>query len=207
MKTNGVGSRIFLAIRASLTDQLVAITKRPFNGASIHIVEKQFIETIGQSGSLGLSQLLCSNDESRKTVIVNGQKHYRKYFATGRYLTLLGEISLKRGIYQSNLATRSICPLELKLGFINDYVSFAAAEYICFSMASMTLSELVKHCKKWTLMKPSEGTVKRVLEYVGHFLETHKFLEVIRSDETGPNKAVTLAMSIDSTSVNIRSQG
>ena len=207
MKTNGVGSKIFSAIRASLAGQLAVITKRPFNGASIHIVEKQFIETIGQSGSLGLSQLLCSNDESRKTVIVNGQKHYRKYFATGRYLTLLGEISLKRGIYQSNLAARSICPLELKLGFINDYVSLAAAEYICYSMASMTLSEFVKHCKKWSLMKPSEGTVKRVLEYVGHFLETSNFLDAIRSEETLPTEAATLAMSIDSTSVNIRRQG
>jgi hypothetical protein len=74
-------------------------------------------------------------------------------------------------------------------------------------MASMTLSEFVKHCKKWTLMKPSEGTVKRVLEYVGHFLETSNFLDQIRSKETPPTRAVTLSMSIDSTSVNIRSQG
>ena len=207
MKTLGVSSSILSAVRACVAGQLAGIAKRPFDGASIQLVEKQFIETIGKSGSHGLNQLFSCNDEHRKTVIVNGQKHYRKYFATGRYLTLLGEISLKRGIYQSNLATRSICPLELKLGFINDYVSFAAAEYICYSMASMTLSEFVKHCKKWTLMKPSEGTVKRVLEYVGHFLETSNFLDQIRSKETVPTKTVTLAMSIDSTSVNIRRQG
>jgi len=71
----------------------------------------------------------------------------------------------------------------------------------------MTLSEFVKHCKKWTLMKPSVGTVKRVLEYVGHFLETRNYLEAIRSDETVASEAVTLVMSIDSTSVNIRDQG
>ena len=84
METNGVASSIISAIRDDLAGQLVAIAKRPFDGASIHIVEKQFIETIGQSGSLGLSQLLCSNDESRRTFIVNGQKHYRKYFAIFR---------------------------------------------------------------------------------------------------------------------------
>ena len=207
MKTQRVSSSILSAVRASLADQLSAIAKRPFDGASIQIVEKRFIETIGQSGSRGLNQLFSCNDVQRKTVIANGQKHYRKYSATGRYLTLLGEIALKRGIYQSNLATRSICPLELKLGFINDYVSFAAAEYICYSMASMMLSEFVKHCKKWTLMKPSEGTVKRVLEYVGHFLETRNFLDQIRCQETVPTEAVTLAMSIDSTSVNIRQEG
>ena len=207
MKTQGVSSSIISAVRAGVADQLAGIAKRPFDGASIHIVEKQFIETIGKSGSRGLNHLFSCNDEHRKTVIVNGQRHYRKYFATGRYLTLLGEISLKRGIYQSNLETRSICPLELKLGFINDYVSFAAAEYICYSMASMTLSEFVKHCKKWTLMKPSEGTVKRVLEYVGYFMETSNFFDVIRSKETAPTEAVSLAMSIDSTSVNIRQEG
>ena len=207
MKSQRFSTSILSAVRASLADLLSSIAKRPFDGASIQIVEKRFIETIGQSGSRGLNQLFSCNDEQRKTVIVNGQKHYRKYSATGRYLTLLGEIALKRGIYQSNLATRSICPLELKLGFINDYVSFAAAEYICYSMASMTLSEFVKHCKKWTLMKPSEGTVKRVLEYVGHFLETRNFLDQIRCQETVPTEAVTLAMSIDSTSVNIRQEG
>jgi hypothetical protein len=207
MKTNGVASSILSAVRDGLTAQLVSIGKRPFDGASIHIVEKQFIETIGQSGSRGLSQLFSLNDETRKTVIIGGQKHYRKYGATGRYLTLPGEISLNRGIYQSNIEPRSICPLELKLGFINDYVSFAAAEYICYSMASMTLSEFVKHCKKWTLMKPSEGTVKRVLEYVGRFLEASSFSDAILTEETLPAEAVTLAMSIDSTSVNIRHQG
>jgi hypothetical protein len=84
----------------------------------------------------------------------------------GRYLTLLGEIRVRRGIYQSNQENRSICPLELRLRFINDYVSFAAAEYICYSLASMTLGEFVKHCQKWALMKPSEGTVRRVLARV-----------------------------------------
>ena len=207
METKGVSSSILSAIRAGVAGQLAGVAKRPFDGASIHIVEKQFIETIGQSGTQGLSKLFSCNDESRKAFVLNGQKHYRKYLAMGRYLTLLGEISLKRGVYQSNNAKRSICPLELKLRFINDYVSFAAAEYICYSMASMTLGEFVKHCKKWTLMKPSEGTVKRVLDYVGHFLETSNFLDMIRSEETLPEDAVTLAMSIDSTCVNIRREG
>jgi hypothetical protein len=74
-------------------------------------------------------------------------------------------------------------------------------------MATMTLGEFVKHCKKWALMKPSEGTVKRVLEYVGEFMETDDFLEPIRYSEKVSRKAVTLVMSIDSTCVLIRDQG
>ena len=71
----------------------------------------------------------------------------------------------------------------------------------------MTLGEFVKHCQKWALMKPSEGTVRRVLDYVGHFLEASGFLAMIRSEEIVPEEAVTLAMSIDSTSVQIRKEG
>lgn len=207
METQGVSSSIITAVRAGVTEQLSTIAKLPFDGANIQLVEKEFIETIGKSGTSGLIRLFACNDEPAKAVIHDGQKHYRKYLAMGRYLTLLGEISLKRGIYQSNKAKRSICPLELKLRFINDYVSFAATEYICYSLASMTLREFVKHCKKWTLMKPSEGTVRRVLEYVGYFLETSEFLPMIRSQQAVPEDAVTLAMSIDSTSVNIRREG
>ena len=207
METKGVSSAIISAVRAGVVEQLNFIAKYPFDGARIQYVEKEFIETLGKSGASGLSELFSQNDERAKAVMYNGEKHYRKFLALGRYLTLLGEISLKRGIYQSNKANRSVCPLEVKLKFINDYVSFAAAEYICYSLASMTLREFVKHCKKWTLMKPSEGTVKRVLEYVGDFLETSGFVHTIQSKPSLPKQAVTLAMSMDSTSVLIREEG
>src|SRR3990170_7140597 len=180
MKIIGVSSAILTAVRDGMVGQLTAVAKRPFDGANIQTVEKQFFETLGKSGASGLIQLFARNDEPAKAVIQDGKKHYRKFLAMGRYLTLLGEISLQRGIYQSNKAKRSICPLEQKLRFINDYVSFAAAEYICYSLASMTLGEFVKHCQKWALMKPSEGTVRRVLDYVCHFLEASGFLAMIR---------------------------
>jgi len=207
METRGVPSAIITAVRAGVAEQLTRIAKYPFDGARIQYVEKQFFEKLGKSGAFGLSELFSRNDEQAKSIMHDGQKHYRKFLALGRYLTLLGEISLKRGIYQSNKANRSICPLEVKLKFINDYVSFAAAEYICYSLASMTLREFVNHCQKWTLMKPSEGTVKRVLEYVGDFLDTSGFLHTIQSKAPVHKKAVTLAMSMDSTSVLIRQQG
>ena len=207
MEIKGVSSAIISAVRNGVMEQLSSIAKHPFDGARIQYVEKQFIETLGKSGASGLSKLFFQNDERAKTINYNGQKHYRKFLAMGKYLTLLGEISLKRGIYQSNKANRSICPLEVKLKFINDYVSFAAAEYICYSLASMTLREFVEHCKKWTLMKPSEGTAKRVLEYVGDFLETSDFLHTIQSKQSASKKAETLAMSMDSTSVLIRKDG
>jgi hypothetical protein len=207
MKTKGVLSVTLSAVRTGVADHLGNIAKRPFDGANLQIVEKKFIETIGQAGAGGLSELISRNDHSGNAFIYDGQKHYRKYLAIGRYLTLLGEISLRRGIYQSNKERQSVCPLELKLKFVNDYVSFAAAEYICYSITSMTLNEFVKHCKKWTLMKPSEGTVKRVLDYVGRFLEENDFLDTMSSQEKVPGEAATLAMSMDSTSVNVRHEG
>ena len=207
MKINGVSSAILTAVRDGVLGQLAAVAKRPFDGANIQTVEKNFFETLGKSGATGLIELFACNDEPAKAITHDGEKHYRKFLAMGRYLTLLGEISLKRGIYQSNQAKHSICPLEQKLRFINDYVSFAAAEYICYSIASMTLMELVRHCEKWTLMKPSEGTVKRVLDYVGQFLEASDFLDRVRSKQTVSEEAVTLAMSMDSTSILIKREG
>jgi hypothetical protein len=207
MRVNGVSSTIISAVRAGVVAQLSAIAEHPFHGAAIQDVEKQFFETLGRSGASGLRELFAQNDERAKAIVYNGQKHYRKFLTLGRYLTLLGEISIKRGIYQSNRESRSICPLETKLKFINDYVSFAAAEYICYNLASMTLREFIRHCQKWTLMKPSEGTVKRVLEYVGDFLQTSGYLDNVDHGQALSKQAVTLAMSLDSTSVLVREQG
>lgn len=180
METKGVTYTILSSVRIGVVNQLSGIAKRPFNGANIQILEKGFYNTIGRSGVNGLGYLFSCNDESERIIIHNGQRHYRKYFSRGRYMTLLGEIIIKRGIFQANQTKHSIYPLENKLKFINDYVSIAAAEYICYNMAFMTLSEFVKHCRKWSLMKPSEGTVKRVLDYVGNFLETTDFPDSVR---------------------------
>ena len=73
--------------------------------------------------------MFLQNDESKSIIIHDGQKHYRKYLSVGRYLTLLGEIA-----------------------------------------------------------------VRRVLDYVGNFLNTSDFLNLIHSEEDVSEEAVTLAI-------------
>ncbi len=207
MKTTHVSNVVIARVKHDLVEHLSEIKKNEFHGASVQIVEKRFFKTLGQAGSIGLSELFLQNDEDRKIIIYDGQKYYLKYKSTGKYLTFLGEISLKRGIYQSNFSNRSICPLEEKLRFINDYISFGAAEYIAYNTALMTPQEFVKHCDKWSLMKPSPSTVKRVTNYIGNFLERSDFFKMIHAEESVPKEAITLAISIDATSVLIKKDG
>lgn len=56
-------------------------------------------------------------------------------------------------------------------------------------------------------MKPSEGAVKRVLDYVGQFLEKSDFLVHVYSEEEVSSGGATLAISIDATSILIRKEG
>ncbi len=207
MKIAHVSKAVISRVKHDLVKQLTDIQQNEFHGASVQIVEKRFFETLGQAGSIGLSELLLQNDENRKIITHDGQQYYLKYKSTGKYLTFLGEVSLKRGIYQSNFSNRSICPLEEKLRFINDYISFGAAEYIAYNTALMTPQEFVKHCEKWSLMKPSPSTVKRVTNYIGNFLEESNFFEMIHAEEAVTKEAVTLAISMDATSVLIKKEG
>jgi hypothetical protein len=207
MRTTNVSNVVISRIRTDLIEQLSEIGKDNFHGASVQLVEENFFETLGKAGSIGLSELFSQNDDTRKVILHDGLKHYLKFKSTGKYLTLLGELSVERGIYQSNFSNKTFCPLEAKLRFINDYISFGSAEYIAYSTALMTPEDFVKHCNKWALMKPSSSTVKRVTNYVGHFLETSDFFYMIHAEETIPKEAVTLGISIDSTSVLIKKEG
>lgn len=207
MKIKNVSNQVLSSIKCEISGQLSKIEKSEFHGASIQNIEKNFYNILGKSGAIGLRELFFQNSEKPKVVFNNNEKHYFKFESTGKYLTLLGEISFKRGIYQSNTSSRSICPLEVKLKFINDYVSFAATEYIAYSLASMTPRELVKHCQKWSLMNPSFSTVNRVLEYIGHFMDTHDFYKDIREESNIDKEAVILAISLDATSVLIKKEG
>jgi len=207
MRTKNVSNQVLSSIKCEIAGQLSKIEEREFHGASIQDVEKGFYNIIGKSGATGLRELFFQNSEKPNFVFHHNEKHYFKFESTGKYLTLLGEINLKRGIYQSNTSPKSICPLEFKLKFINDYVSYAAAEYIAYSLASMTPREFVKHCRKWTLMNPSFSTVNRVLEYIGHFMDTHDFYNDIREEGNVDKEAVILAISLDATSVLIKKEG
>lgn len=207
MKTRNVSNQMVSSIKCEIAGQLSKIEKSEFHGASIQDVEKKFYNIIGKSGAIGLRELFFQNSEKPKVIVHNNEKHYLKFESTGKYLTLLGEISLKRCIYQNNTSSKSICPLEAKLKFINDYVSFAAAEYIAYSLASMTPREFVKHCRKWSLMNPSFSTVNRVLGYIGNFMNTHDFHNHIRDEGTVSSEAAILAVSLDATSVLIKKEG
>ena len=112
METKGVSSSILSAVRAGVANQLAGVAKRPFDGASIHIAEKQFIETIGKSGTHGLSKLFSCNDESRKAVVFNGQKHYRKYLAMGRYLTYLVRFRSNEEFTRATRQSAAFAPLS-----------------------------------------------------------------------------------------------
>lgn len=207
MIVTNVSNHVLSSIKHEISGQLSRIEKSEFHGASIQDVEKNFYNIIGESGAIGLKELFFQNSEKPKVIFHNNEMHYLEFESTGRYLTLLGEISLKRCIYQSNTSSKSICPLEAKLKFINDYVSYAAAEYIAYSLASMTSREFVKHCRKWSLMNPSFSTVNRVLEYIGHFMDTHDFYKDIREKDNVDKEAVILAVSLDATSVLIKKEG
>jgi hypothetical protein len=207
METKDVSKLVLLSIQEGLSQQLSELSKYSFDGSSILIAEKQFFQNIGKSGTVGREKLFSENDELKKVITHRGKKHYFKFTATGKYLTLLGEIRVKRGIFQSNHDKNSICPLEEKLKFINDDVSFAAAEYICYSLASMTIREFVAHCRKWSLLKPSVSTVKRVVDYVGRFIKEHGLPDDIAEQEQVASEAVTLAISMDGTSINIKDEG
>jgi hypothetical protein len=53
METKGVSCAIISAVPAGVAEQLSSIAKYPFDGSRIKYIEKQFIETLGKSGTSG----------------------------------------------------------------------------------------------------------------------------------------------------------
>lgn len=207
METKNVSKAVISSISSEIVKHTAELRDKEFNGASIQAVEKKFLKAIGQAGAAGISELFSQNDEHRPIILEDNKRCYRKFKSVGKYLTLLGEISVLRGLYQNNYSQKSVCPLEKKLEFINDYVSYGATEYIAYNAALMTPKDLLKHCEKWSFMKPSQSTIKRVTDYVGSFLEESNFFDIIQTDDSVPSEAITLAISMDATSVLVKKEG
>lgn len=125
------------------------------------------------------------------------------------YVCLAGEIRVSRHLYRRADGTgKAKCPLELRAGIVESSWTPQAAERICQTVAVMTPYEAEVVIAGFGGMKPSRSSLDRLPEQVSARWEArrHEFELEVRQQETVPQRAVTVAVSLDGVMVPLREE-
>jgi hypothetical protein len=176
-------------VRRSLTSFVEDGFKHNPEGLSSQMVEsltKGLHQSLLEAGRLALESLIQSFEEDRPQIQVNGRSLDRSDTSEKTFLTLLGEINLRRSLYYekgkngSAKSSSAFVPLDYAWDMQGRYVTPEVAEALLYSCAEMVPESVSKLFAKITGIKPSKTLTydqiqkdgKRLREYVNAHQKT-----------------------------------
>jgi hypothetical protein len=143
---------------------------------------------------------LARYDVAAEQIEVGGVRYQPVLITPETYLSAAGLVCVDRHLYRpAGRNSKSICPLELRVGIVGGYWTPRAARLGAFVVAQLTPGEAEALFQELGTMSPSRSSLDRLpRELSGHW-ETHREVweEALRTQETLPAAAVTVALSVD----------
>jgi hypothetical protein len=149
-------------------------------------------------------------DVTAEQVEMGGVVYQYALTASETYLSAAGLITVTRRLYRpSGRGSRSICPLELRVGIVGGYWTPRAARQAAFVMAHLTPSDSEALFDELGSMQPSRASLDRLPKALSTHWEAHRqeWEAVWRAQETVPGAAAVIAISVDGVTVRMKGSG
>lgn len=157
-----------------------------------------------------VGQELARYDVDVPEVEVEGVTYRRVLEGTETYLSAAGAVRVSRHLYRpAGRSSKSICPMELRVGVIGGLFTPRAARIGAFAMAHLSSREVTALLSEIGGMQPSTSTLDRLPKVLSVTWESHRgaWEDALRAQETVPTDAATLAVSLDGVMVPMRDSG
>lgn len=166
----------------------------------------RFTRAIGQAS---IGEMLACYDMSDDIVSVGSQTYRRKHKAPKTYQTSLGPVTVTRYVYvnrKSDGTGKSIVPMELQSGIVENYWSAQAAKNSAWLLAHLTPQETEDALFQLGMMTPSRSSLDRLPKALmsswdQQVVEQHKLLT---EQEDIPEEAVSMAVSLDGVMIGMK---
>jgi hypothetical protein len=132
-------------------------------------------------------------------VEVEGERYDQVLRCETTYNSAAGPVRVERSLYRSLSGGRAICPLELRAGMIEGYWTPLAAKQAIWAVAHLTPKESEELFELIGNMTPSKSTLDRLPKALSVHWEAQRphFEATLRQQETIPEEAVSMAVSLD----------
>lgn len=168
--------------------------------------ESQMIRGFMAAASHAIRMILETNDVDGHSYIYRGERYTRSIRSTRSYFTSAGKIQLTRTQYRNRSRTRTICPLDIKVGMVHGNWTPKAAKLGTRIIAEVTPYTAEALLQEIGGMTPSKSTLDRLAKSVGKKIDQYEndIDEQLRAQQPIPKEAATLAVSLDGVHVPIQ---
>jgi hypothetical protein len=150
---------------------------------------------------------LARYDVSAEQINVGGVRYQRVLADTEMYLSAAGPVQVERHLYRpAGHNSRSICPLELRVGIVAGYWTPRAARLAAYVSAELTAEDAAKFWGELGNMQPSRASLGRLPAVLSGVWEGQRleWEASLRAAETVPAAAISLAVSVDGVMVAMK---
>ena len=175
--------------------------------ADLETFEQQLHALFVAAEREAMGEELARFDVDVPTIEVKGQRYYRVLRCAQTYSSAAGPVRVERTLYRARLGDeRALCPLELRAGLIEGYWTPLAAKQATWSVAHLTPQESEACFAMLGNMAPSKSSLDRLPKQLSARWERQRwqFEAVLRQQETVPEKAVSMAVSLDGVMVPMK---
>lgn len=180
-------------------------------GASVDLseYERELRKRFSAVESQVLGRQLECYDDSAETIEIEGTMFRRKHRSKERYCSVAGEFEVERWVYVPQGGGRSVCPLELRAGIVEGFLTPQAAKVLAQAVAGTTPKEAHDLFVELGGMCPSTSTLDRIPKRLSEKWEAkrERFESELREQESVPREAAAVGISIDGVHVPMKDGG
>jgi hypothetical protein len=152
-----------------------------------------------------LASELAQLDVDLPDVLIDGVKHSRVLRSRGTYTSAVGPIRVIRTLYRHQ-RHKSVVPMELRAGIVDGHWSPLAAKQGAWTVAHLTPQDGEALFAQLGNMQPSKSSLDRLPKQLSTHWEAQReaFEASLRAQQTVPEQAVTLSVSLDGVMVPMK---
>ena len=154
-----------------------------------------------------LAEELARYDVTAEQIEVDGKTYRPTLTTAAKYLTPAGEVSITRTLYRpSGRGSKSICPMELRVGIIGGYWTPRAARQAAYVVAHVTGGQGAALFDELGGMRPSQSSLDRLPKVLSPHWEAQRqdWEAALRAQEPVPGEATVIVISVDGVSVRMK---
>jgi hypothetical protein len=158
----------------------------------------------------GLAEELARLDVDLPAVTIEGEVYRQVVRCEETYTSAAGPVRVMRSLYRRlGEGERTLCPLELRAGIVEGRWTPLAARQAAFVVAHLTPQEGEDLFRELGNMSPSKSSLDRLPKQLSERWEAERerFEAALRTEETVPPEAVTVAVSLDGVMVPMKDGG
>ncbi len=173
-------------------------------------IGKMLVGAAADGVKTGVQQYAEKNDLALDTIPLDDGRVMRwKRKVDKKFMTIGGEVTISRNVYQADSGGETYVPLDHTMGTVGHYALPDVREAIAYIVAHTHPREVLDITKRIAMFKPSEKAIRNVLKKIGRWIESNEddALTLVAKDELPMPKADVMVVGMDGVNVLLREKG